>query len=268
MISGKLLLAITTIWIGNPCLFSWGLSIVSPPEPKVIPKPVPQKGDGVFADEPIPEGSFVCRYHGTVLTVQEEEELYPDRYPEYCLRISPNLSIDGQNSGHWSRLINHNENANLKLHTDAEKRAAHFTAARDIQVGEELCFDYGVAYFIFRQITPAPGTESRSLDLAKESADKNQNIPLPSPPPRTPQEIQNLLESDETDETKQSMLMRGLDFYGGVSWGEIDDQVELLVSLDGTKRIYAYSKLKLDELGQILENLWNESHQDEKKYWG
>jgi hypothetical protein len=237
---------------------SSALTNVWPSEPRVVTRLSPPKGDGVFADESISQGTFVCRYHGTVLTIEEEEELYPNRFPDYCLRISPSLSIDGQDSGHWSRLINHNEEANLKLHTDEDTQTAHFTAARAIDIGEELCFDYGVAYFIFRQITPAPGTESRSLEIPREKLGDVPTEPLVSPP-RDPAEIQKLLESDDTIENKKSALMRGLDFYGGVVWMETEDQVELLISFDGTKRTFAYSALSMDDLCQILEKLWRES---------
>ena len=83
------------------------------PEAKVVAKPAPPKGDGVFAADKVSEGAFVCQYKGQLLTLEEEMELYPDRYPDYCLQLSPNLSIDGANSDHWSRLINHNQDAKV-----------------------------------------------------------------------------------------------------------------------------------------------------------
>lgn len=251
-VRGALLLATAVGYLHS----SLGLTNIWPPEPKVFCGPSPPKGEGVFAAARISEGAFVCEYQGQLLTLEEEEEQYPDRFPDYCLRVSPTMSIDGQNSGHWSRLINHNENANLKLHTDAEKCTAHFTAKRDIPAGEELCFDYGVAYFIFRQITPSPGTESRSLELRQE---RLEDIEPVTPPPITHEEIRELMESNESPENKKSSLLRGMDFYGGVTWME-GDQVELLTHLDGTRKIFSYSRLTLEELSLILETLWDESH--------
>lgn len=225
-------------------------------------KPAPPKGDGVFALGPIAKDTFVCYYHGRLLTVEEELELYPDRYPDYCLQISADLSIDGRHSPHWSRLINHQENSNLALHTDEQNQCAYFTAARDIGVGEELCFDYGVAYFIFRGITPAEGTESRSLELPRESLEEAQAHES-SAPPRTSQEVSDVIDCSEMDEdTKRATLMRSLDFYAGLVWMEKEDQVEIPVSLDGQRQVLVYSDITLNYLSEILKKLWDESSQD------
>lgn len=232
------------------------------PEVKVIAKPAPPKGDGVFAVEPISKGTFVCQYQGQLLTLDEELQLYPDQYPDYCLQISPERSIDGINSNHWSRLINHHfPNANLNLHT--AEGTAHFTAARDIATGEELCFDYGVAYFIFRNIVPAEGTESRSLELPKESAEEAAQAAIPLTP-TTPEEIkQYLLLESEDEESKKATLMRGLDFYASVVWMEDGDTVEIPVSLnEGEQReTVSYSKVTVEYLAGILGTLWKESQE-------
>ena len=235
-------------------------------EVPVHAKPAPPKGDGVFSAALITKHTFVCYYHGRLLTVEEELELYPDRYPDYCLQICADLSIDGMHSQHWSRLINHKEDANLMLHTDKENQCAYFTAARDIEVGEELCFDYGVAYFIFRGITPAMGTESRSLELPRESLkEAKAHKTATTMPPRSSQEVSDLLDCSELDEdAKRATLMRSLDFYAGVVWMEEEDQVEIPISLDGQRKVFVYSEITLKFLSEIVKKLWGESNQDKQ----
>jgi len=236
-----------------------GLSNVNvwPHEVKVVARPA------------IAKGTFVCCYQGDILTVDEELERYPDRYPDYCLQISsnPKLSIDGENSGHWSRLINHNEKSNLILHTNEADRTAHFTAARDILPEEELCFDYGISYFIFRNIVPAPETESRSLELPTETMEEALRAQSESSNtiPKSPQEIQQVVEDEQLDlDTKKAALMRSLDFYAGVDWQEDEDgqkSVTIPTSLRGERQTLLYSELTLDYLRNVLERIWEESQE-------
>lgn len=233
-----------------------------PQEISVFSKPVPPKGDGVFADQIITANTFVCQYHGEVLTLEEEERKYPDRYPDYCLQISPTLSIDGQDSGHWSRLINHDEKGNLQLHTDEDQRIAYFTANRDIDVDEELTFDYGVAYFIFRGITPAPGTESRSLELPQETLEEAlaQTKPF-TPTSRT--EIEELFEEEDDDETIKSSLLRGFNYFADVVWSEDRESVSLPTSLkDGSTHVYNYKETSTEDLAALLGKLCDEAQRE------
>lgn len=241
-----------------------------PPDASIITKPSPPKGDGVFAAESISAAAFVCQYHGRLLTLEQHDELYPDTFSDYCLRIGKEQYIDGQRSKHWSRLINHNEKGNLRVHANAEKRHAFFTAARDIVFGEELSFDYGVTYFIARGLAPAPGTESRNVAPPKQITWDTVRADAPPKIPRSNSEIRDLLMNDnENEESKKTSLLRGLDFYG-IVWDDNDqDMLRLPVGFvpneDGDNdsdlkyREFSYSTITSQELAGILETLRNET---------
>ena len=63
-------------------------------------------------------------------------------------------------SSHRSRFINHAELPNLVLFGDDERLVVDFVATKDIAEGEELAFDYGVNYWLYR--TPPEG-DSRNF---------------------------------------------------------------------------------------------------------
>ena len=249
------------------CLYALSGNKVWPEEVLVEARPAPPKGEGVFALQHIDAAAFVCQYQGDVLTLEQQEERYPDKFPDYCLRVSdrPVLSVDGQNSGHWSRLINHNEHGNLKLYTDAAAQTAHFTAAQAIEAGEELSFDYGIAFFTFRGITPAAGTDSRQATLRRADPE-DADPPLPPPPPPSPTEIRLVLcdEADSpygrlSDREKKALFMRALDAYSGVRWLENGRDVELATDLRGSVQVMAFADVSVEHLANTLEALWNEA---------
>ena len=53
-------------------------------------------------------------------------------------------------SSHRSRFINHAELPNLVLFGDDERLVVDFVATKDIAEGEELTFDYGIKYWLYR----------------------------------------------------------------------------------------------------------------------
>jgi len=243
-------------------------SSFSPGEVAVETKLSPPKGYGVFATHPIKNGTFVCRYRGELLTLDEQEKRYPDSFPDYCLRLSSELSIDAERSQHWSRFINHNEKANLKVGTQLyPEPCAHFDALRDILPGEELCFDYGPVYFHMREIQPAPGTESRVLvgsepdnNLISEENEVWIETNLPDVP-ITGEQIQQVLSSSPqvSDRMKKAAFVRALDYFGAVDW--IDDDLLILkisennANDEETTRQISYSSIDANELAARLEEL-------------
>ncbi|VEU36385.1 unnamed protein product [Pseudo-nitzschia multistriata] len=236
-----------------------------PPEAPVETRLSPPKGYGVFATGPIANGTVVCGYEGDLLTLAEQEARYPDSWPDYCLRLSPELSIDAERSGHWSRFVNHDERPNLVVETSlAPEPSARFRAIRDIAAGEELCFDYGPVYFYARGITPAPGTESRTVSLAPRPVDEAAveeerawaASGLPDAP-ATVDEIGRVLSSAAVSEgAKKAALARALDYFGAIEWIDEDAFFLALPGLAETeKRRVAYSSSAPEELAASLEEV-------------
>jgi len=89
-------------------------------------------GRGVFADAPIPAGTWIIRFTGPLLH-------YADTTPQtYALQVAPDLYIG--ESGGADDIFNHScePNAGLRI----EGIQADLYAIRDIATGEEICFDY------------------------------------------------------------------------------------------------------------------------------
>jgi hypothetical protein len=123
-------------------------------------------------------------------------------------------------------------------------------------------FDYGVAYFMFRGTIPAPGTESRSLELPSECRSTSATN-VPPVTPSSPDEILELLKGTDDADSKKASLMRVLDFYATVVCAEEDDLVDMPVSLHGRRQTISYADVSLDFLCEVLSNLWAESQEQE-----
>ena len=141
------------------------------------------KGLGAFTSIPIQNGAWVGEYRGEILTLQQVEARYWNKLPkkqadcewlesrklrnmgvsgDYLFEIEDELYIDGEDVdvSSWCRYINH-ESASSEVKCNLETRSSKqiwdgeklvqprlwFVALRDIQAGEELCFDYGDEYW-------------------------------------------------------------------------------------------------------------------------
>ena len=122
------------------------------PPPLVEPfVPGGNKGWGVRATAPLPEGTFVVEYVGEVTTdaecAQRRAAAFAAGDPTvYYMALTPGLSIDARTRGNLARLINSScaPNCVAQVWTDAatgEPRVGVFTS-RDVQPGEELAYDY------------------------------------------------------------------------------------------------------------------------------
>ena len=116
-------------------------------EAKVRVAPASAKGMGCFAEEALEAGAWVCLYTGTLSTDEENNQRYGDDAKEgegdYLFKVGDDLFVDAQNSSHFSRFFNHAENGTLAA--EIHDRRVEFRAARKIEVGEELTFDYGTS---------------------------------------------------------------------------------------------------------------------------
>ena len=109
------------------------------------------KGLGAFAVAAVPAGARVCSYHGEVLTQRRVAERFgagAAAQADYLFELRPpsaeaeGLYVDAARSQHPSRFINHAEDGNLvPSPVGRPPERIDFYAARQIQPGEELCFD-------------------------------------------------------------------------------------------------------------------------------
>jgi len=129
------------------------------------------KGLGVFAAQSAGPGRWVCSYVGEFLELIEVAARYSSSLPVYVYSLgSGGGAIDARDSRHFSRLVNHHEDANLHAVVDGGERRIDFYAKRPLSPGVELTIDYGTSYWRARSTRPAAGTESRWFGQADASA--------------------------------------------------------------------------------------------------
>lgn len=89
-------------------------------------------GRGVFAGEGIGKGRLIMPFTGPFLRKEQTTA------ETYALQIGPDLYIGG--SGGMDDCVNHSCDPNAGMVIVG--REANLVAIRDIQAGEEICFDY------------------------------------------------------------------------------------------------------------------------------
>ena len=189
------------------------------------------KGSGVFATEPIAVGDWIGPYIGTLTTKEETRARYNDTYRgAYIFGLDDELSIDAQNSTHFSRFFNHAEHGNLEVEVDAARQSIDFFAARDIGVGEELTFDYGTQYWLLWRAPPTPESDSRNYTRLRLAArERDVELTLRYPPkvgtvlplsPITVAELQAALALPERE--SRAALLRCLEYFGAQRCADSD----------------------------------------------
>lgn len=114
------------------------------------------KGRGVLADENIQANDFVCEYKYACSYPLKAKQKIDEEYElngEGCYVLEVQVTggkvicLDATaNNECWGRYINHSRRPNLKMFKPLMVRGkwrVAFLATRDIDVGEELGFDYG-----------------------------------------------------------------------------------------------------------------------------
>ena len=213
------------------------------------------KGMGAFAVEAAQPGRWVGRYQGPLISLDEQRDLYYETDPEYLFQITPDLYIDGNLSEHFTRFFNHDQRGNLNFTVSVDERRVDFFAASAIAPGSELCFDYGVGYWLGSAASPANGSDSRNFSLAAAAP------PLPGPPPLTPRtadELQAVLRLPPAE--ARAALLRCLEFFGSVrvSVGEIDIPLRLPPEADDERETGAEGpprRARVDPAGCPLATL-------------
>ena len=98
------------------------------------------KGKGLFSNVHFDKNSVLFKFSGTPLTLEEEN--YKEKYPncDRFLQIAPNLYLNLEND--FTVFSNHdcNPNAYIKIVVNN----AFLIAAREINKGDEITFDYSL----------------------------------------------------------------------------------------------------------------------------
>lgn len=98
-------------------------------------------GLGLFAEVSISRGSFVIEYAGPFLSDEEADE----SGGKYLFKISKKWIIQGNSRENLARYINHSCKPNCRAEIDG--RRIFIYARRNIELGEELAYNYGKDYF-------------------------------------------------------------------------------------------------------------------------
>jgi hypothetical protein len=126
----------------------------------VQPSLIPGAGMGLFAAAAIPEGAFLFEYIGDRLTESEYYERYPTgqgRYVAEVATLGAPMYIDGATANGgiahgWARWMNSQPEAECNVRKRKQRFGPmrgqmFFYAARAVEPGEELTFDYGRSYW-------------------------------------------------------------------------------------------------------------------------
>ncbi|CAL2042162.1 unnamed protein product [Caenorhabditis brenneri] len=117
----------------------------------------PDKGSGVRAEELIGAGEFICEYAGECIGEEEVERRCKEFEGEdnYTLTLREHFGdrivktfIDPRLHGNIGRFLNHSCDPNCEIvivRLGKMIPIAAIFAKRDIESGEELCYDYGVS---------------------------------------------------------------------------------------------------------------------------
>jgi SET domain-containing protein len=103
-------------------------------------------GKGVFAVAPIAAGERILEYTGRVMTWKQAQKLHPhdpdDPHHTFFFHIDDKHVIDGGDGGNAAKWINHACGPNCEA--DEVDGRVFIKSLRDIEVGEELNYDYGL----------------------------------------------------------------------------------------------------------------------------
>jgi len=103
-------------------------------------------GKGVYAIRPIKAGDKVLEYKGEIITWKKAEARHPHDASQpnhtFYFHLDDGHVIDAKHTGNSAKWINHSCEPNLEASQDDYR--IFLNALRDIKVGEELSYDYGL----------------------------------------------------------------------------------------------------------------------------
>ena len=113
--------------------------------PKIVRKRSKLHGWGVFAAEPINKNKIIIDYAGELITNKvsdKREDTYLNEGCIWVFRVNRNWSRDGDVGGNDARFINHSCTPNCYSAVDTKRRRIWIRAAKRIEPGDELTYDY------------------------------------------------------------------------------------------------------------------------------
>jgi SET domain-containing protein len=113
---------------------------------RLVVKPSPIEGLGVFAGEDIPWGRKILEYRGATIDDREAAR----RIAAGALAImelGSNLNVDGFDNGNGAALVNHDRNSPNCFLLREKGRIWLVAGVEGIKAGEELTYDYGSDYY-------------------------------------------------------------------------------------------------------------------------
>jgi hypothetical protein len=102
-------------------------------------------GLGLFATKPIKKGDKIIRYIGPMLDCNKKKDDAVEN--KYLFQINKRWTIDGSVRKNIARYINHACKPNAESDVSARKRKVVIRAIKNIEVGDEISYDYGTEYF-------------------------------------------------------------------------------------------------------------------------
>src|SRR5438270_11732944 len=102
-------------------------------------------GLGLFATKPIKKGSKIIRYFGPLLDSKKKKDDAIEN--KYLFELNDRWTIDGSVRKNIARYINHACKPNAESDVRPRKRKVFIRAIKNIEVGEEINYDYGTDYF-------------------------------------------------------------------------------------------------------------------------
>jgi uncharacterized protein len=115
----------------------------APTFPRIIRRRSKLHGWGVFALEPINKNKRIITYEGELIDHKESlerETEYLERGEIWCFTVNRRWVRDANVGGNVARFINHSCKPNCYSHIVG--RVIWIRAARNIEPGEELTYDY------------------------------------------------------------------------------------------------------------------------------
>ncbi len=115
---------------------------------RLICRPSPRHGQGVYAETTIAQHALVIEYTGELISHEDAEARYPtadgreDPEHTFVLQLDDARVVDANVGGNDARFINHSCSPNLEPIAIGDH--LWLVALRDIAAGEELGYDYAI----------------------------------------------------------------------------------------------------------------------------